>query len=101
MPSSKDEKLAISDATRVVLALPYAGTLNGTVLLEGKIDHALFEKQMQAARGGGLVVEKVGRPPVNVHRRLLDEKKILELSPPLAKIPPFARKLVVPQEASV
>src|SRR4051812_24734520 len=41
---AKDEKLAIADGTRVVFALPYAGTLNGTLLLEGKIDAPLFER---------------------------------------------------------
>ena len=54
-----------------------------------------------ARKDGGLVVERVGKPPVNVHRRTLDEKRVLELSPALAKVPGFARKLVVPKEASV
>lgn len=94
-----DEPLAVADLTRVVVALPYAGSFNGVVVVQGKIDAARFERQMQAAvRAGDVTVEPLGKPPVNVYRRVLDQDKFIELIPPLARVPASLRKLVAPQE---
>ncbi|MFO0930773.1 MAG: hypothetical protein U0736_27705 [Gemmataceae bacterium] len=94
-----DEKLAVADLTRVVVGLPYAGSVNGVFVLQGKIDAARFERQMQAAvRAGDVTVEPMGKPPVNVYRRVLDPDRLGALIPPLSKVPPAFRKLVAPSE---
>lgn len=96
---SKDEPLAIGDLNRVMIAFPYAGSLKGVFLLEGKIDAARFERQMTAAvKAGEATVEALGKPPVPVYKRVLDPDRLVELVPALARVPAPLRKLVAPQE---
>lgn len=93
--------LPVTDVTRLVYALPYAGTLNGLVIIRGKVDRPLFERQLRQAMktSKALTVEALGKPAVPVFRRALDEKMWLELAPPLAKVPATFRKLVAPTHA--
>jgi hypothetical protein len=51
--------------------------------------------------GAGMVVERIGSPPVTVYRRLLNEKVVLTMFPPLAAIPAAVRRLLVPQDVYV
>jgi hypothetical protein len=97
----KVDTLPISDVTSVVIAQPHAGTLGGVVVLSGKIDRTLMEKQLRAAAkesDGDLTIETVGSPAVAVYRRRLNDKQLLELFPALEMIPKLARKLVAPRE---
>src|SRR5687768_11705473 len=59
---AKVERLPISDVSRVVCALPYAGTVNGVIMLRGKVDRKLFDAQMRQAMKSSksLSVENVG-----------------------------------------
>lgn len=95
------DRLPITDVTRLVYALPHAGTLNGLIVLRGKVDRELFDQQMRQAMKGSkaLTVEPLGKPAVPVFRRALDEKMWLDLAPPLAKVPQAFRKLVAPTHA--
>jgi hypothetical protein len=96
------ERLPITDVTRLVYALPYAGTLNGLIVVRGKVDRKLFEQQMRQAMKASkraLTVESVGKPAVAVFRRAMDEKLWLDLAPPLAKVPATFRRLVAPDYA--
>jgi hypothetical protein len=43
----------------------------------------------------------MGTPPVTVYRCRLDEKAMLSAAPALAKAPPLARRLVVPQDVHI
>ena len=97
----KGAKMPISDVSRIVFALPYAGSFNGVVLVRGKIDRKLFERQMQEVgkMTGALAVERMGKPAAAVYTRRLDQKELVALLPPLAKIPAPFLKLVAPQEA--
>ena len=95
--------LPTSDIEQIVLALPYAGTLNGLVVISGKIDRKMFEQQMsRAAKGGrGVTSKRMGTPPVVVYRCRIEEKTMLALAPGLEKIPPLVRGLVVPQDVHI
>jgi hypothetical protein len=99
----KDAKLPLTDVKRIVVAMPYAGSFNGVILVTGKIDRAELEKQMRqvAKSATSLTVTRVGTPAVPVYTRALNEKALLELVPPLEKVPPRFRKLVAPYEAHV
>jgi len=98
---AKVERLPIRDVTRLVCAAPYAGTLNGVLVLRGKVDRKLFEEQLRQAMktSKALSVETLGKPGVAVFRRKLDEKTWTDLAPPLAKVPAALRKLVAPTAA--
>lgn len=93
-----DTKLPLTDVGRVVVALPYAGSINGVFVLTGKLDRKQLEAQMGKA---GVSVERMGSPAVPVYSRAIDEKALLELVPSLEKVPPRFRKLVAPQEVHV
>lgn len=98
-----DDALPLGDLERIVLALPYAGTFNGLILVRGKIDREKFEEQMDRAVEGGrrITATRMGTPPVTVYRCRLDEKAMLAAVPALAKAPPLARRLVVPQDVHI
>jgi hypothetical protein len=83
--------------------LPYAGSFNGVILVTGKVDRTQFEKQMQkvAKTSTALTVERMGKPAIPVYTRRLNDKELLNLIPPLTRVPPAFRKLVAPQEAHV
>jgi hypothetical protein len=97
----KGERLPLSELRRIVVALPYAGSINGVVVVTGKLDRKQLAAQMArvAKAADGLTVERMGRPAVEVYSRRVNEKALLALVPPLAKVPPAFRKLVAPQEA--
>jgi hypothetical protein len=97
----KDAKLPVSEVSRIVFALPYAGSLGGVFLIRGKIDRKLFDQQVQevAKATDALSVERMGRPAEPVYTRRLDQGELVKLLPPLAKVPAPFRKLVAPQEA--
>ena len=97
------DTLPVGDLEQIVLALPYAGTLNGLILVRGKIDRKKFEEQMNRAVQGGrrITSTRMGTPPVTVYRCRLDEKAMLAAVPALAKAPPLARRLVVPQDVHI
>jgi hypothetical protein len=96
-----DAKLPIRDVRRVVLGLPYAGSIHGVCVVEGKLVRKQLDAQMArtAKASGELSVERMGRPAVQVYSRRVNEKAVLAMVPPLAKVPPTFRKLVAPQEA--
>lgn len=98
-----EAKLPVSDISHVVVAMPYAGSFNGLILLRGKVDRAALESQMTrvAKASSSLTVEKMGKPAVAVYTRQLNEKALIALVPPLEKVPPRFRKLVAPYEAHV
>jgi hypothetical protein len=100
---AKADALPMSDLEQIVLALPYAGTFNGLILIRGRIDLEKFEQQMnRAAKGSRTVTSgRKGTPAITVYRCKLDEKVMLELAPGLGKIPPLVRRLVVPQEIHI
>jgi hypothetical protein len=100
----EDQQLPLSDVTSVVIAQPHAGTLGGVVVVRGKVDVKLMDRQLSAVVKGSkgqLSVEAVGRPAVRVYRRRLNEEQMLELFPLLETIPAVARKLVAPQNVYV
>lgn len=99
----KDARLPLSDCEHVVFALPYAGSINGLLLMRGKLDAALLDKQLRdvAKSTGSLSTERVGKPPLTVYSRRLDEAALVALVPPLEKVPGPFRKLVAPQAAHV
>jgi hypothetical protein len=99
----KDTRLPLSEVRRIVFALPYAGSFNGVILVTGKVDRTQFEKQMQkvAKTSTALTVERMGKPAIPVYTRRLNDKELLNLIPPLTRVPPAFRKLVAPQEAHV
>jgi hypothetical protein len=93
----KEAKLPISDVSRVVIAWPFAGTLASVVLIRCKVDRPLLEKQIQTAAKKSrkrMAVGKMGKPPVLVCQRLLDDRVWTDLFPQLAAIPPALRRLV-------
>jgi hypothetical protein len=99
-----DKELPIRDVTSIVIAQPHAGTLGGVIVMRGKVDGKMLDRQLGAARKaskGQLTVEAVGRPAVRVWRRRLSEAQMVELFPLLDTIPPVARKLLAPQNVYV
>jgi hypothetical protein len=97
------EKMPIGVVNRAVLAWPHAGTLSGVIVLRGKIDRKLLEKQLLAAAkvSKSMTVEAMGAPAVSVFRRKLDDSLWTELFPQLASVPATLRKLVVPTDVYV
>src|SRR5262245_10007594 len=95
-----DARLPLTDVRRIVIALPYAGSINGVFVLEGKVDRKQMDAQLArvAKASGSLTVERMGRPAVEVYSRPTNEKALLAMVPQLAKVPPTFRKLVAPQE---
>src|SRR5262245_19899204 len=95
-----DAKLPLTDVRRIVIALPYAGSLNGVFVLQGKVDRKQLDEQLArvAKASGGLAVERVGRPAIDVYSRRVNEKALLAMVPQLGKVPTTFRKLVAPQE---
>jgi hypothetical protein len=99
-----DEKLPISDVSRLVIAQPFVGTAAGVIVIRGKVDRALFEKQMRLAAKKSrkwLTVEKMGKPPVAVFRRQLDDAAWASLVPAVALVPVLARRAVIPLEVYI
>ncbi|MFO0846204.1 MAG: hypothetical protein U0797_28140 [Gemmataceae bacterium] len=98
-----DARLPLKDVSSVVIAMPYAGSFNGVILVTGKVDTSRLDEQMRrvARASSSLAVERMGRPAVPVYTRSLNEKALLELVPPLEKVPPRFRRLVAPYEAHV
>ena len=95
---AKTDALPLSDLEHIVVGLPYAGTINGVIVIRGKIDRKKFEQQMsRATKGRNVTSKRLGTPPVTVYYCKLDEKVMLEAIPGLAKIPPLVRPLVVPR----
>jgi hypothetical protein len=97
------EKMPIGIVNRAVLAWPHAGTLSGVIVLRGKIDRKLLEKQLLAAVkvSKSVTVEEMGKPAVSVFRRKLDDSLWTELFPQLASVPASLRKLVAPADVYV
>src|SRR5262249_21440315 len=99
---SKKEEMPLADLSRVVIALQYAGSMHGIVLLEGKVDAKLLEKQGRAAAAKAndktTTVQTLGKPACPVFRRKVDVKMWGELIAPLANVPAVLRKLVAPSE---
>jgi hypothetical protein len=100
---SKEEKVPISDISRIVIGWPYAGTLFSVIVVRGKIDRKLMEKQLRAAAKASksLQVEEMGKPAVPVFRRKLEDRLWTDLFPQLAAVPQLLRKALVPQEVYV
>lgn len=96
----QEARLPLKDVSRVVIAMPYAGSFNGVILVTGKIDAAQLDAQMRkvAKASSSLTVERMGKPPVPVYSRALDEKALIQMVPPLEKVPPRFRRLVAPYE---
>jgi hypothetical protein len=89
-PELKDlDKLPVSDPEWVILAFPYFGDQRGIVLLRGKVDAALLEKQMRAAAAKAspkaVDVRSVGKPPAPVFGRKVDQKELQGLFPALGR----------------
>jgi hypothetical protein len=100
----KLDQLPIADVTSVVIAQPRAGMLGGTMVLRGKVDGKLMDRQLLAAAKesrGQLTFESVGSPVVRVFRRRLNDEQLVALFPLLDTIPAVARKLVAPQSVYV
>ncbi len=99
----EEAKLPLTEVSSVVIAMPYAGSINGVIFVTGKVDRTVLDQQMQrvAKSSNALTIERLGSPPVAVYTRTLNEKALLELVPPLEKVPPRFRRLVAPYEAHV
>lgn len=97
----KAARLPLSQISHIVIAMPYAGSFNGLILVRGKVDRPELERQMNQVgkASSDLSIEKMGKPAVPVYTRQLNEKALIELVPPLEKVPPRFRKLVAPYEA--
>jgi hypothetical protein len=95
----KLDKIPISDLKQIVVAQRYAGELSGIVLLRGKVDRALMEKQMREAAKkskGAMVVASLGKPAAPVFSRKVNQKQLVELFPALEQVPPVVRGFVLP-----
>jgi hypothetical protein len=95
-----EEKLPLSDVRRVVIGWPHAGTLRSVIVVRGKIDRKLLQKQLLAAAKANknLTVEEMGKPAVKVYRRRLEDGLWTELFPQLGSVPQALRRLVAPPE---
>lgn len=96
----KETSLPLDEVSRIVIAMPFAGSFNGVIVVRGKLNRKTFDDQMtRTARAtSALRVEPMGKPAVPVYTRRPNEKALLELVPPLEKVPPAFRKLVAPSE---
>jgi hypothetical protein len=99
----RGEKLPVRDVKAVVAAWPHVGTFSSVIVVRGKIDRALLEKQCRAVakRGAALTVEELGKPAAPVFRRKLEWEVWSDLFPQLAAVPAALRKLVAPQDVWV
>jgi hypothetical protein len=97
----KNEKLPFSDISRVVMAAPFAGSFYGVIVMRGKIDRKLLEKQFRLAvrkSRGAMTVEKMGKPAIPVFRRQVDDRMWPALVPQMALVPPLVRRVVAPPD---
>jgi hypothetical protein len=94
----KLDRLPISDLEQIVFAQPHLGGFTGVVMLRGKVDAKLLDRQMKEA-GRAIAVEKMGDPQATVYQRSLDEKMFLALAPELENVPAFVRRALVPGQA--
>src|SRR5262245_41942224 len=93
-------KVPITDLKQMIATQSHAGEAKGIVLLRGKVDAALFEKQMREAvkqSKGAMKVESVGKPAAPVFSRKVDQKALEGIFPALDRLPGWFRKLLLPR----
>jgi hypothetical protein len=106
----KLDKLPLNDLKQVIISQPFAGSVNlvnltpsgaaAIVLLRGKVDAALLNKQMREAAKlskGALKVESLGKPAASVYSRAVDEKQLKTTLPAFDLLPAQQRSFVVPK----
>jgi hypothetical protein len=106
----KLDKIPLTDLKEVVIAQPFAGSVNlvnftpsgaaAVILLRGKVDGALLDKQMREAaklNKGAIKVESLGKPAASVYSRAVDEKVLKEKLPAYELIPAQYRAFLVPK----
>jgi hypothetical protein len=110
----KLDRIPISDLKQVVVVQPFLGSVNlfnltpsgaaALVLLRGKVDGALLDKQMREAAkqsNGAIKVESLGKPAASVYSRKVDEKALRAALPPLDQLTAEQRQLAVPRTMRV
>src|SRR5262249_49913490 len=88
----------IRDVTHIQVAMPYAGSLSGVVLVRGKVDLKQFEADAQACvkADKGLKAVPVKNPPATLYERKLAENSLTDLVPLPHSIPAPLRKMALP-----
>lgn len=100
----KLDKIPISELKQIVVTQKYAGEAEGVVLLRGKVDGDLLDKQMREAAKqskGAMTVTSLGKPAAAVFSRKVNQKDLLELFPAVEQLPKQLRELLLPGAAHV